>query len=292
VPDERAPLRMNGPSKSARDEIGKSIRRMERLSTVAGGTVVIGVLIEVWPDILGSFLAHRVPHLETIGAIIVAFGVAIEVLMASRIARKSESIQELADREIAEVYDRAKHAEKEAAEANLARAKIEQRMQPRTISAEGSEEIKELLGKHSKKHLDVVVFDQYIPETAFFAAQVFALFRSAEWHVSQYEPIGGQHRIPGPPLIIAAAIGAPSEFRELALSIHELLSALDIECGLRLESFGGLPGEFTPGTFRLMRNEPLRVFGATNLGPLRIQIGEKTITQNPREHIVRARPAK
>ena len=103
MPEERDPLRMNGPSKSDRDALGKSMKRMEHASMFAGGAVVIGVVVEVWPDILSSVTTPHLPHIDTIGAIIVAVGVAVEVLMASRIARKAETIQELADRELAEL---------------------------------------------------------------------------------------------------------------------------------------------------------------------------------------------
>lgn len=95
---------MNGPSKSERDTLGNSIKRMEAFSIAAGCAVVLGVVVEVWPDIISCWsgkcdFTHSFP---IAGGIVVALGVAIETVMASLISRKAEKIQELANREISQ----------------------------------------------------------------------------------------------------------------------------------------------------------------------------------------------
>jgi hypothetical protein len=121
------------------------MKLLERVSMFAGGAVVVGVIVEVWPDILSSFTTPRLPHIDTVGAVIVAIGVAVEVLMASRIARKAESIQELADQEILKLNSEIVAAQERIASLNLARAKIEERLLrtigPRNLTPEQRERI-------------------------------------------------------------------------------------------------------------------------------------------------------
>lgn len=179
-----------------RQELSKSIGRMEIASTIAGAAVVVGVLVEVAPDLVKSIATPRWPTLETLGAIVVAVGVSLEVVMASRIARKSELIQEAANKEIALINERAENAGRQAADANLARVKIEERLRQlstgRKISGEARANIKAILGELTDRSVDIFLFDEHWLEGKLFADQLNSLFRESGWESKVWVCAGGR----------------------------------------------------------------------------------------------------
>ncbi len=154
---------------------------LEAASIFCGLVVVTGLAIESGPDIV-ALLEHHVPLPRSLwGEALVTVGVFGEVAIGIFIARESKRAQSEAEERIA-------IAEKDAAEANLARAKIEQRLRPRTLLTEDHKELRDLLALYPKMGIDIVVFDHHILETLSFAAQMMALFASAGWIVRADKP--------------------------------------------------------------------------------------------------------
>jgi hypothetical protein len=119
-----------------------------------GGMVAVlaGVIIEIVPDFLssGSWLmsvAHR------IGGSILALGLLDEFVVDIKVRKCRARLKEIANSEFGEILTRAVQAENAAAEANLARAKLEERVIRRSVSRNlnGEEErsLIDLLRKHS-----------------------------------------------------------------------------------------------------------------------------------------------
>jgi hypothetical protein len=302
---------MSGPIK--KPKIGFGIGWLEFLTAIAGLIVVLGLWKESWSEWAQAlrncswpFDDCHWPSNNVQGSLLVAIGVFAEVTIGIFIARSSKReqiesatrIAELGERaakaeqSAAETLERATKAEQSAAEANLARAKLEQRMKPRLVLGPESETFKEFLIPHAGKHLDIMIFDQHLQETTALAWQFLSLFRSAGWHVRMYEPIGAQHRIPGAPLVIATGIDAPIAMVELAVALFDRFKELDIECHVAPSSYGevGKPRAFD-GSFRVVKEEPLRIFGGKPVAPFRIQIGALQLVPVPPARIFIGRTA-
>src|SRR5579864_2180371 len=113
-----------------RERIDSRLVWLERGIVVAGGVVVVGLLLEYSPEISNAVKARRIFPEEVIGGILVTVGVFFEVLLGIFVTKYARRSQELADSLISETNERAARAEQAAAEANLARVKMEQRMKP------------------------------------------------------------------------------------------------------------------------------------------------------------------
>jgi hypothetical protein len=237
--------------------------------------VVGGLLIEEWRELSAAYHEHRRPSRETTGNIVVTFGVLLEVVIAGVIARLSRKSEKIADREIAELNDR-------AAQAELARAKIEQRMSARALTAEDFATLINLLRPHAGKLVDIVVFDHHVVETKLFAGQISFAFISAGWKCHTYESRTAPFRIVGPSIIVAVAKDHEGEYMALADTLASAMKELNFDCLVRLSSFGfALGKEFKPGEYELTSVHPVMASGARILSPFRIQIGAKQLATFP-----------
>jgi hypothetical protein len=269
-----------------------------------GWMVGVGLVVEYWQEIVECFTKRQLPPLPLVGGLVVTLGVLGEVWFSRLASKTAEEISERADSDVAlakkgaaEAYERALNAEKEAAEANLARAKLEQRMRPRMILGPESDKFKELLIPHAGKWVDIMVFDQHVQEATNLAWQFLSLFRSAGWNVRMWEPIGNTHPIPGASLLVPIGIDAPIEFLKLAIALSDRIRELDIECNVAPGSFGEVnkpwnsnadPKRINP--FRLVKEEPLRIFGHKTVSPFRIQIGALQLVPVSPTRILIAKP--
>ena len=125
---------MNGESTNDRKTLDDRIVRLQIGLEIAGAIVVFGLLVEYGPEFVDSFRNLRIPSRNAIGGLLITLGVAAEVLCGIFIARYAKQAQEFADLDIARALERAAVAEKEAAEANLARLKIEARFADRVLN--------------------------------------------------------------------------------------------------------------------------------------------------------------
>lgn len=142
---------MTEPTKEVKIRIGG----LEITTTIAGLAVVIGLVMESSSDIYRSWAIHTLPSKELWGGLLVALGVFVEVMIGIFIARSSK-------REQIESNERMAQAEKATAEANLARAKIEQRMKMRVIEQGVREDLIKLLTQWGSGRVDIVIFDHHI----------------------------------------------------------------------------------------------------------------------------------
>jgi hypothetical protein len=255
---------------------------LEGWSAVAGLIVFIGLGFEIGPEAWGYFITWYQPPRELFGSALVVIAVFAEVAIGIFIARSSKREQIKSEAAISAANERAAKAEQLAAESNLARVKLEQRMKPRMILGPESESLKALLSPHAGKWVDIMLFDQHLLETTNFAWQFLSLFKSANWNVRMFEHIGAQHRISGAPLVVAIGIDAPNDLLELAVELLETFKKLEIECHVAPRGFGEVNKPWPlNGPFRLVKEEPLRIFGVKAVSPFRIQIGALQLVPAP-----------
>jgi len=243
--------------------------------------------MESWPEIKCAIIERRFPNLIVTGGIIVTVGVLTEVVLGIFITQRADRIQSEADEQVANALERAATAEKIAAEANLARVKIEQRLSARVIPNPEYAELKQLLLSHAGKLLDIVMFDHHVIETGLFANQIFRIFFSAGWKCRIWESRAATTRIAGPSMVIAIADGNENEYIDLANAIARIMYGLELDCEVRLGSFGFAGGkEFKQGDFVLTLEQPRQFMGTRFLSPFRIQIGEKQVATLPSRRTV------
>jgi hypothetical protein len=280
---------MNGPIRKPR--IGLGLDGLEIALVFAGVLVVVGLLLESGPEMWQSFVKRQIPARDVVGGALVALGVFSEVSIGIFISRSAKREKMESDSIIAATGERAAEALKTAAEANLARAKIEQRMKPRILTEEGRQTLKDLLTAYSQMSVDIVVFDHHIAETLRFADQITSVFATANWRVvRQWESRKATYRIPGSSVLIALGIGhVTNESLDLAEKVARVLAAVDIDCGVSPATFG-CKGDFEPGDFQLKFQKPLVVMGIRSVAPFRIQIGAKQLSPLQPPRIVRVGP--
>jgi hypothetical protein len=274
------------------EEQDRKASKYSRLETIAAVSVIAGVLAENWDD-FGMFYAH--PNWAVgrvaIGGVVVAVGIALEILFSSRASSAERKIRDWYAIKVAEINLRVALAEQAAADANLARAKIEQRMRPRVLDETETIGLINLLAPYQKTRIEIIVFDVHIGEPLLFSDQIASLFVSAGFaSVRHWEAQAGTHRIAGPSVIIAVAKGHEDEFRELANTLARGLRALSIDCGVGLGVFGcegpnnhGLivPYEFGPPQYRLRFEKPKQFMGIRAVFAIRVEVGAKQLTAIP-----------
>ena len=255
---------------------------LESGSLFCGALVVLGLALESGPEIV-NLLRHHIPLPRPLwGDALVTVGVFGEVAIGLFIARSAKRQEIESATQIAELNAETARLRNETAEANLARAKIEQQMSARAIAGSDHVELKKLLAPHAGKLVDIVVFDHHIFETLIFANQIFSLFVSSGWKGQFWESRKAKYRIVGPSVIVAIAKGHEKEYMDLGDSLARALRDLGIDCAVRLSSFGLEKGkQFEPDEFQLTSVQPLVVFGVRTLSPFRIQIGAKQLAIFP-----------
>jgi hypothetical protein len=226
--------------------------------------VVFGLVIEYLPLILSIVISieKHSKLLEQTGGLLVIIGVAGELLVSRRASSVETDLREISNAMLASALERAAKAEERAAvakqsaaEANLARAKLEQRMAARFIDAPGKRELIELLSLHAGKTVDVVLFDHHIQETKYFGAQVRGIFGVAKWNCRLWESRAAGYRIPGTSLLIVICDGHFEEFKGIASAMAEIMMRSGIDCAVSSDKFS-CKGEFTPGDFHLDGEHP------------------------------------
>src|SRR4051812_13375972 len=170
---------MKGPTKKPR-----RIRLgwLERFTTLAGLLVVLGVWMESGRELSWAIISRTWPRQEAVGGALVAIGVFAEVAIGLFIARSAKRAELKAKKEIAEANDRAALAEKLAADANLARIRLERELTPRSLSRGDFEVIKRELSKFAGQVINIRVFPLKI-EGMLFANDISAALKQAGWTV-------------------------------------------------------------------------------------------------------------
>jgi hypothetical protein len=268
---------MNGPIKSDSNEQGSRFDWMESGIVFAGVLVVVGLLMESWPEIRSAAIEGRFPRLSVTGGIIVTVGVLIEVVLGIFITQRANRIQSESNERAANALARAGKAEQAAAEANLARVRIEEQLfKPHVLTDAARHEIVEILKQfEGHKRVDVFVYDQHITEVFQLADSLNATFRSAGWLSQMW--IGDEPRIMGKEVTFSLAreCAEDSQMQELAGRLSAVLFKLDIGSCVSLGGFSiGSP---------IPVLKPLGGWGIrkqTDIVLLRVQVGQRQLTSD------------
>ena len=103
-------------------------------------------------------VAHRV------GGSIVALGLLDEFIVDIKARRCRALLKVISDTAFGEVLTRAARAEQAAAEANLARVRIEEKFKPRRLNKDAVDVLVENLKQYKDLRIDVFVFDNHLTE--------------------------------------------------------------------------------------------------------------------------------
>jgi hypothetical protein len=254
--------------------------------------VAVGLFIEFYAVLNPPWTLNWNAFIDRIGLLLVTAGVAGELVIEHKTHSAERKLRGINTQIEHEADLTLKAADERIAELNLARAKIEQRMSARVLTAEGFDKLIKILKPQGPKLVDIIVFDHHIVETKLFATQVSFAFISSGWHCHVYESRAAKYRIVGPSLVVAVAKDHESEYRDLADTLASAINGPEIDCVVRLSSFGFSNGrEFNPGEFELTSVHPVMVAGARNLSPFRLQIGAKQLATYPPSNVAIARPA-
>jgi hypothetical protein len=259
--------------RQALEDWSDSLSRWERAFTAI---VVLGLAFEYLPQIghaiewmfavtLATVNVHA-DLLSQLGRFLVIVGVAGELVVSIRASRVETDLREESNAILAHANERAANAERIAAEANLARVKLEQRMRSRSIFGAGYNTLKELLVSRSGTTVDLVLFDHHVLETASFTRQLIATLKSTGWKIRVWKSRKAVYRVPGPSTMVIAALEHEKEYSAFADDLARELTALQVDCSVSLGGFGLKPkAEFELGDFDLDFEEPRQVFGRTRL---------------------------
>jgi hypothetical protein len=266
---------MNDDSNKEREKLDSLLERLQWGLEVAGGIVLIGLLVEYGPELADAVTNWRAPPRDAIGGLLIALGVAGEVVLGIFIARSAKRVQTLADSTIAKTLERAAAAEKTAAEANLARVRIEEKFRPRKLDRSTVEQIRTILAPHAGLRIDVFAFDNHVTEVRGLADALNSSFRQAGCASKLRLPSDGR-RMPGEAIVFGIANDCSEEeqkkLQSLARSLGVVLSGLSIRSSI----FAGfLRGESSVGKSKpasWMRTP----WDAEDVAPFRVQVGEKT----------------
>ena len=250
---------------------------MESGIVFAGVLVVLGLLMESWPELQLAWSEGRFPKLPVTGGIIVTLGVLIEVVLGIFITQRANRIQSranerisIAEKATAEALERAANAEKAAAEANLERERLARRFAYRTLTADVYRNLLKALSPLAGTRLDVFAFDSHKGDVWSFANELTNVSKRAGLDCTLWFPPPETPRILAfrTDVVFASAKECTPEENELSSSLSmafaEALARAGITIRLALHDFSlesDLPG-FSP-------------FDPSRFAPFRIQIVER-----------------
>ena len=192
---------------TSKEKLSQYIEYLELALVVAGGIVIIGLIVEDGPELWHSLLTLTRPSRAALGDLLVTVGVFSEVLIAFVIARIAGRINAYAEADTAKALERAAKAEGTAALANEKASKLESSNitlhtdleGAKTESAKAELQLRQYIDKKSgprrinrERFLEMLkgkptgmVTIWYKPEDAeafLFANQIFSLLEEAGWN--------------------------------------------------------------------------------------------------------------
>jgi len=204
----------------------KRSSRFSIAETCFGIIVVAGVLYEDWDNLPMIVQPNSPAGRMAIGGIIVAFGIVAEIWSSSRASKAEHEVRDWYAFRVAEL--------------NLARVKLEELLERRTVtrllSESECETLKDNISIFKEQPFEMSVLSDhrdYFSEQFRFRDQLMELITSAGWH-----PFGG--------MLYTGAVGQgviilfPPEGESAALALHECLTSFSIECR-------ATPGMSSPG---------------------------------------------
>lgn len=204
---------MSGPKIRDREQLGKLLKRHTFWAEVFGWAVGGALVIEYWDSIIDCVAYHRWPSLSLVGGILVVACVWAEVLFSRFVSTTSDDIQHLADSDVARALAR-------AAEADLKRAELEERLSARHVSDKQAESLGERLAPLADKvAIRVLVIDD--DEAIRFARELKPAFDRSGVFIEErrFSPNGAP---------VGLAIFALPEDKEYALIFEKAIYELGI----------------------------------------------------------------
>jgi hypothetical protein len=244
--------------------------------------VGFGLIVEYWQEIVACIAERRWPQLPLVGGFLVTLGVLGEVWFGRLALRTADDISERADSDVAmanersvQALERIAIAEAAAAEANLARARIEEQLfRPHLITNEARGEISRILGEYSgAKRVDIFVYDSHIAEVFQLADSLSAAFSTTHWSAKMW--IGREPRIMGAEVVLSVRREYQDEqgVQKLASALSGVIFHLGIGTSISIGGFSG------PSPDLVMK--PLAGWGfwdAGDVATLRIQVGHRQLS--------------
>ncbi len=184
------------------------------LAVIAAVAVIVGLLIESGPELGRAAVKGVLPSREVQGNVLVTLGVAAETFLGWRAlkwARKAE----------VDAEDRVATAEKLAAEANLERIRLEERMADRRVTAEQHNTLVNELLRVGPMTLDLLVTSS--DEAIQFSRQIATAFEMAGWDVNSTVPFPPGGIDPGIVLITLGDLEPHARAIETALCLAGLV---------------------------------------------------------------------
>lgn len=258
--------------------------RLSHWTVAYTAIVVLGLAIEYLPEItyfLKACVAETVrPHSEQLrqfGGLLVIVGVAGELLVAVRAARVETDLREESNSAVARAHERAATAEKIAAEANLARFKIESQLfKPHVLTEEATIALREILNAYSgTKRVDVFMFDSHMTDVSALANSINAVFSSAGWKSNLW--IGTEPRMTGAEAVFSVPRELPLHDPE-----NQALQQLSNRCGAILWGLE-IGSCISVGGFSSSNTAPRPsggwgLWNPNDVAMFRIQIGQRQLT--------------
>ena len=264
--------------------------RREFWGELFGWMVGVGLVVEYWQEIVDCFTKRQLPPLPLVGGLVVTLGVLGEVWFSRLASKTAEEISERADSDVAQANKRAADAleavsradlniaelnteterlRNETAEANLARAKIAEKLKELSSKADllnetVLENLKVALVPHKGTRVDVFCFDGHFSEVFQQADQINFVLVASGLNSKLWSSTG--RRLPGLGVVLGVSNGNIELQRLAGLISKELYTSARIESSL-------LVGPFEPINLDELRG--YSKWDPEDVAVLRIQVGEK-----------------
>jgi hypothetical protein len=254
-----------------------SYDRLSIWMKVFTGAVAVGLVMEYFPDVVRAAQTNTFPE-PLVGALLITVGVAGELVILIWSSRYETKLREFNDSIIAETGERAAKAEKDAAEANLARVRVEEKFKRRKLNTDAVKVMTDELQPYKGIRIDVFVFDHHIPEVVMLADSLNGALKIAGCDCRMWM-MGAGVRMLGQSLSMVCARDAAPHEEKIFPFLTAIIGTALLKSDIR-NSFGY--GGFAKTDPRL----PYGMAGYTawdlaSVAPFRIQIVERSFTDDP-----------
>jgi hypothetical protein len=166
-----------------KNEIGELEKQADRLEHWLFGSilvVVVGLIAEYVPDLLGS-TARIANAVRKIGEFLVIVGVVGELVIHSRASRYETRIRKLNDEIFTDSERRIAELNARAEQDRLARVQLERRYAARRISGPMYEALCKVLPRYSGKRVDIFLLDRHVTEVDMLGRMLHIIFSNCGW---------------------------------------------------------------------------------------------------------------
>jgi hypothetical protein len=271
--------RMSGPSNKERETLGKRVRSRQFFAEIFGWLVGVGLVVEYWGELVDCVVNEHLPSQPLLGGILVTTGVFLEVLFSRIALIVSDELQQRADSDVAQANERAANAERMAAEANLARARIEEKFKPRRLDKSAVELLIEDLKEHKDLRIDVFVFDNHLTEVMLLGDSLTAALKTGGCNCKMWLLASG-HRLHGKSISLAVARDATAEQQTFFSTLTVIIGSAFARSDIRYSFSWGAFSKTDPWIPNSIAGY-VSPWDPADAAPYRIQIVERSFTDDP-----------